>query len=361
MRRARSLAVRRLLAAPGARRLRVARPRRAPRVTGTLTGDAGRSRGAARGGRSGPRPPGVATSRGPTKGLTFYAYDTLAFCTGRRALDPASSSITGAGQRPGRRRLRHLHEVHRERHLDRLRRRARHDQGHALRGRRARLRSARCGAGRPTTPCGGAPTPERRRRRCLTASARPSRHVGRRWSLGYCAVVPTLVLLRHGESIWNEQNLFTGWEDVGLTERGEREAVGAEACSRDEPGLDLRVLHTSLLTRAIRTAELALGRGRSQLAAGPAQLAAERAPLRRPHGSQQEGDRRALRQSAAPRVAPQLRRPAAAHAGRRPTPRRRRPPLPRRAPRPAAFDGVPEGRRRTRAPLLRRRRRPRPL
>ncbi len=68
----------------------------------------------------------------------------------------------------------------------------------------------------------------------------------------------TLVLLRHGESVWNQQNLFTGWHDVGLSAKGEREAVAAGALLRDEAGLDLRVVHTSLLTRAIRTAELAL-------------------------------------------------------------------------------------------------------
>jgi len=79
-------------------------------------------------------------------------------------------------------------------------------------------------------------------------------------------VVPTLVLLRHGQSTWNEQNLFTGWEDVGLTRAGEEEAVAAGRLLRDEPGLDLRTLHTSVLTRAIRTAELALGEaGRSWL------------------------------------------------------------------------------------------------
>jgi 2,3-bisphosphoglycerate-dependent phosphoglycerate mutase len=78
--------------------------------------------------------------------------------------------------------------------------------------------------------------------------------------------VPTLVLLRHGESEWNQQNLFTGWHDVGLTDVGEREAVDAGALLRVEPGLDLRIVHTSLLTRAIRTAELALAAaGRSWL------------------------------------------------------------------------------------------------
>jgi 2,3-bisphosphoglycerate-dependent phosphoglycerate mutase len=70
--------------------------------------------------------------------------------------------------------------------------------------------------------------------------------------------VPTLVLLRHGQSTWNEQNLFTGWEDVGLTDAGVAEAVAAGRLLRDEPGLDLRVVHTSVLARAIRTAELAL-------------------------------------------------------------------------------------------------------
>jgi 2,3-bisphosphoglycerate-dependent phosphoglycerate mutase len=73
-------------------------------------------------------------------------------------------------------------------------------------------------------------------------------------------------LLRHGQSVWNEQNLFTGWEDVGLSARGEFEAVAAGRLLADEPGLDLRKLHTSVLVRAIRTAELALeSAGRSWL------------------------------------------------------------------------------------------------
>jgi 2,3-bisphosphoglycerate-dependent phosphoglycerate mutase len=78
--------------------------------------------------------------------------------------------------------------------------------------------------------------------------------------------VATLVLVRHGESEWNAKNLFTGWHDVGLSERGEREAIAAGRLLADEPGLDLRVLHTSLLARAITTAELALREaGRSWL------------------------------------------------------------------------------------------------
>ena len=67
----------------------------------------------------------------------------------------------------------------------------------------------------------------------------------------------TLVLLRHGESEWNNKNLFTGWGDVDLTERGEEQArLGGRQLR--ESGLLPTVVHTSLLTRAIRTANLAL-------------------------------------------------------------------------------------------------------
>jgi 2,3-bisphosphoglycerate-dependent phosphoglycerate mutase len=67
----------------------------------------------------------------------------------------------------------------------------------------------------------------------------------------------TLVLLRHGESEWNAKNLFTGWVDVALTEKGRAEAVrGGELLV--EAGLLPDVLHTSLQRRAITTAALAL-------------------------------------------------------------------------------------------------------
>lgn len=67
----------------------------------------------------------------------------------------------------------------------------------------------------------------------------------------------TLVLLRHGESDWNAKNLFTGWVDVPLSDKGRAEA---EAGGRllVESGLLPDVLHTSLLRRAIATANLAL-------------------------------------------------------------------------------------------------------
>jgi 2,3-bisphosphoglycerate-dependent phosphoglycerate mutase len=69
--------------------------------------------------------------------------------------------------------------------------------------------------------------------------------------------MPTLVLLRHGQSDWNAKNLFTGWVDVGLTEVGAVEARrGGELLAAS--GALPTVVHTSVLQRAIRTAELAL-------------------------------------------------------------------------------------------------------
>ena len=66
-----------------------------------------------------------------------------------------------------------------------------------------------------------------------------------------------LILLRHGESAWNEKNLFTGWVDVRLTQKGEQEAVRAGELFK-EHNLLPELLHTSLLRRAINTAEIAL-------------------------------------------------------------------------------------------------------
>jgi len=67
----------------------------------------------------------------------------------------------------------------------------------------------------------------------------------------------TLVLLRHGESEWNSKGLFTGWVDVGLSATGAQEAVnGGKLLARS--GLKPTVVHTSVLTRAIQTANIAL-------------------------------------------------------------------------------------------------------
>lgn len=70
-------------------------------------------------------------------------------------------------------------------------------------------------------------------------------------------VLGNLVLLRHGQSTWNELNLFTGWHDVPLSAQGEREAAGAGP-TMAAAGLVFDVAHTSLLTRAVLTCHLAL-------------------------------------------------------------------------------------------------------
>ena len=67
----------------------------------------------------------------------------------------------------------------------------------------------------------------------------------------------TLVLLRHGESEWNAKNLFTGWVDVPLSEKGVAEATRGGTLLTDA-GVLPDVVHTSLLRRAITTANLAL-------------------------------------------------------------------------------------------------------
>ena len=66
-----------------------------------------------------------------------------------------------------------------------------------------------------------------------------------------------LVLLRHGESVWNKENLFTGWTDVDLSDKGRQEAKAAGALMRQE-GPDFDVCYTSFLKRAIHTLNLAL-------------------------------------------------------------------------------------------------------
>jgi 2,3-bisphosphoglycerate-dependent phosphoglycerate mutase len=69
--------------------------------------------------------------------------------------------------------------------------------------------------------------------------------------------VPTLVLIRHGQSQWNLENRFTGWWDVDVTEKGAEEARAAGRLMR-ERGLDFDMCFTSLQTRAIKTLNLAL-------------------------------------------------------------------------------------------------------
>ena len=66
-----------------------------------------------------------------------------------------------------------------------------------------------------------------------------------------------LVLLRHGESTWNKENRFTGWTDVGLSEKGVQEAIESGRVLRQE-GYVFDVAYTSVLKRAIKTLWLAL-------------------------------------------------------------------------------------------------------
>lgn len=69
--------------------------------------------------------------------------------------------------------------------------------------------------------------------------------------------MPTLVLIRHGQSSWNLENRFTGWWDVDLTEQGVKEAWAAGELMRDK-GLDFDMTYTSFQSRAIKTLNLAL-------------------------------------------------------------------------------------------------------
>ena len=66
-----------------------------------------------------------------------------------------------------------------------------------------------------------------------------------------------VVFVRHGESLWNKQNRFTGWTDVPLTERGVQEAINAGRLLREQ-GFTFDVTHTSLLNRAIKSLWLIL-------------------------------------------------------------------------------------------------------
>ena len=68
--------------------------------------------------------------------------------------------------------------------------------------------------------------------------------------------MPTLVLLRHGESTWNKENRFTGWTDVDLTDKGREEARTAGQLLKAE-GFTFDLVFTSVLKRAIRTANIA--------------------------------------------------------------------------------------------------------
>jgi len=74
---------------------------------------------------------------------------------------------------------------------------------------------------------------------------------------GYTPAMPTLVLLRHGQSTWNRENRFTGWVDVDLSETGRKKTTHTGRLLAEE-GLDFDLTHTSVLKRAIRTLAIVL-------------------------------------------------------------------------------------------------------
>ena len=93
----------------------------------------------------------------------------------------------------------------------------------------------------------------------LTSAFKPSYgRIGALRSLRMVAEAPfTLVLIRHGESTWNDQNRFTGWADCPLSEKGLQEAkIGGQ--SLKEEGFKFDVAYTSYLKRAIKTCWICL-------------------------------------------------------------------------------------------------------
>ena len=90
--------------------------------------------------------------------------------------------------------------------------------------------------------------------------------------------MPTLVLLRHGQSQWNLENRFTGWVDVDLTPEGEAQARKAGELLK-AAGVTFDRAYTSVLTRAIRTGEMALeAAGQGELALVEAIVLGDRDP-----------------------------------------------------------------------------------
>ena len=103
-----------------------------------------------------------------------------------------------------------------------------------------------------------------------------------------------LVLLRHGESIWNKENLFTGWTDVGLSEKGLQEAVeGGRQLRKD--GFVFDVAYTSVLKRAIKTLWVALEEMDQMYIPIHNTWRLERAPLRRAARVEQGANRGEVR------------------------------------------------------------------
>ena len=99
-----------------------------------------------------------------------------------------------------------------------------------------------------------------------------------------------LVLLRHGQSAWNKTNQFTGWVDVPLTEQGVKPKPRAAVDLLKEKNVLPDIVFTSMLRRAINTANVALDEADRLWIPVQAQLASERASLRRSAGQEQDRD-----------------------------------------------------------------------
>ena len=177
------------------------------------------------------------------------------------------------------------------------------------------------------------------------AEHRSAEHDPRRRPMTY-----TLVLLRHGESDWNAKNLFTGWVDVDLTDKGRAEAVRGGELLVDGRAAARRRAHLAAAARDHHRAPRPRRR-RPALDPGAALLAAQRAPLRRAPGQGQEADPRGVRRGAVHALAPLVRRAAAAARRRQRVLPGRRPALRRPRRRPAAHR-VPQGRHRPVPALL---------
>ena len=102
-----------------------------------------------------------------------------------------------------------------------------------------------------------------------------------------------VVLLRHGQSVWNKENRFTGWSDVDLSQRGREEASEAGELLKSH-GYSFNCAFTSVLKRAIRTLWIVLDELDLMWDPGRQIVAPERAPLRRFARSEQSGNGKTL-------------------------------------------------------------------
>ena len=143
-----------------------------------------------------------------------------------------------------------------------------------------------------------------------------------------------IVLLRHGESIWNKENLFTGWTDVDLSEQGKAEARRAGELLEGRGVHVRRRVHVGPEAGDPHALDRA-GRAGPDVDPRGALVAAQRAALRGAPGPEQGADRGEVRRRAGLDLAAELRRPAAGPRGVRPALSRHGPALPGAEPAPS--------------------------